>query len=131
MGRKVEIADLIDAGEVAELLGLSRATSISVYQRRYPDMPRPVVSTLNALNGATAQDAFSVRCDESTMTQNDLDTGNLIALVTFTAAATLETLHVQMAVETGGTSVQEIAANISSAASSLSNSAGSSLAGMN
>jgi glutathione-regulated potassium-efflux system ancillary protein KefG len=44
MGRKVEIADLIDAGEVAQLLGLSRATSISIYQRRYPDMPRPVVS---------------------------------------------------------------------------------------
>jgi uncharacterized protein len=86
---------------------------------------------LNALDGATVQDAFSVRCDESTMTQNDLDTGNLIALVTFTAAATLETLHVQMAVETGGTSVQEIAANISSAASSLSNSAGSGMAGMN
>jgi predicted DNA-binding transcriptional regulator AlpA len=44
MARKVDIDDLIDAEEVAELLGLSRATSISVYQKRYPDMPRPVVS---------------------------------------------------------------------------------------
>jgi uncharacterized protein len=86
---------------------------------------------LNALAGATVQDAFSVRCDQSTMTQNDLDTGNLIALVTFTAAATLETLHVQMAMETGGTSVQEIAANISSAASSLSNAAAAGMAGTN
>ena len=34
------------------------------------------------------QHAFSVRCDASTMTQNDLDNGRLIALITFNAAAT-------------------------------------------
>jgi predicted DNA-binding transcriptional regulator AlpA len=44
MARKVDIDDLIDAEEVAAILGLSRATSVSVYQKRYPDMPRPVVS---------------------------------------------------------------------------------------
>jgi hypothetical protein len=84
---------------------------------------------LNALDGATVKDAFSVRCDRSTMTQNDLDTGNLIALVTFTAASTLETLHVQLAMEAGGTSVQEIAANLSSAASAIGNSTAASTAG--
>ena len=35
--------DLIDAQGVAEILGLAQRTSVSVYQRRYPDMPRPVV----------------------------------------------------------------------------------------
>jgi predicted DNA-binding transcriptional regulator AlpA len=39
----VDPADLIDAQAVAELLGLSTRTSVSVYQRRYRDMPRPVV----------------------------------------------------------------------------------------
>ena len=36
--------DLIDAIEVAQILGLSRRTSVSVYQHRYPEMPRPVVN---------------------------------------------------------------------------------------
>jgi predicted DNA-binding transcriptional regulator AlpA len=36
--------DLIDAQGVADLLGLSQRTAVSVYQGRYPDMPRPVVN---------------------------------------------------------------------------------------
>ena len=35
--------DLIDAGGVAQALGLANRTSVSVYQRRYPSMPQPVV----------------------------------------------------------------------------------------
>jgi len=34
---------LIDAHDVARLIGLSHANSVSLYQRRYPDMPRPVI----------------------------------------------------------------------------------------
>ena len=55
------------------------------------------------------QEAFSVRCDASTMTQNDLDNGRLIALVTFTAAATIELIRVTLALETSGASAQGIA----------------------
>jgi predicted DNA-binding transcriptional regulator AlpA len=40
---KVDTNDLIDAHEVAEILGLSQRNSVSLYQRRYPEMPRPVV----------------------------------------------------------------------------------------
>lgn len=64
---------------------------------------------LNALDGDTIQDAFSVRCDTSTMTQNDLDNGRLIAQVTFTAAATIELIRVTLAIETSGASAQGIA----------------------
>jgi predicted DNA-binding transcriptional regulator AlpA len=39
----VKTEDLIDAQGVAELLGLAQRTSVSVYQKRYQDMPRPVV----------------------------------------------------------------------------------------
>lgn len=42
MGRLVDVEDLVDAHEVARLLGLSQANSVHLYQRRYPDMPRPV-----------------------------------------------------------------------------------------
>lgn len=39
----VDTSDLIDARGVAELLGLSHPNSVSTYQHRYPDMPRPAV----------------------------------------------------------------------------------------
>lgn len=39
----VRTEDLIDAHDVAQILGLSHANSVSTYLRRYEDMPRPVV----------------------------------------------------------------------------------------
>jgi len=35
--------DLVDAGGVAELLGLTHRNSVWTYLRRYRDFPRPVV----------------------------------------------------------------------------------------
>ncbi len=43
MGHRVDVEDLIDARHVAELLRLSHGNTVSLYQRRYADMPRPVV----------------------------------------------------------------------------------------
>lgn len=43
MPRRVVIDDLIDAHDVAKVLGLSHRNTVSQYQRRYPDMPRPVL----------------------------------------------------------------------------------------
>ncbi len=43
VARRVDIDDLIDATEVAEILGLSHRNTVSLYQKRYPDMPRPVI----------------------------------------------------------------------------------------
>jgi hypothetical protein len=54
---------------------------------------------LNALDGETANDAFSVNCGTSTMTQNDLDNGRIVAVVTFTAASTIELIRVTLALE--------------------------------
>lgn len=42
MGRKIDVDDLLDANGVAQLLGLSHRNTVSVYQHRYADMPRPV-----------------------------------------------------------------------------------------
>lgn len=39
----VNTEELIDSRELANLLGLAHANSVSLYQRRYADMPRPVV----------------------------------------------------------------------------------------
>jgi predicted DNA-binding transcriptional regulator AlpA len=43
MVRRVAVSDLIDAESVAQLLGLAQRNTVSGYQRRYPDMPRPVI----------------------------------------------------------------------------------------
>jgi predicted DNA-binding transcriptional regulator AlpA len=40
---KIDPADLLDAGEVAELLGLSRRQAVSTYRSRYSDFPAPIV----------------------------------------------------------------------------------------
>lgn len=44
VGRRVDLDDLLDAAQVATLLGLSSAGAISVYQSRYADFPEPAVS---------------------------------------------------------------------------------------
>lgn len=44
MAPMVNTDDLVDARAIAELLGLSHTNSVSLYQRRYPDMPRPIVN---------------------------------------------------------------------------------------
>jgi hypothetical protein len=43
MPPEVSTEDLVGAVEVAELLGLSHASSVSTYLKRYPDFPAPVV----------------------------------------------------------------------------------------
>ena len=42
MTRMIDADDVIDAGEIATMLGLSHSNTVSLYQRRYPAMPRPV-----------------------------------------------------------------------------------------
>ena len=70
---------------------------------------------LNALDVGPSGKAFSVRCDNTTMTQNDIDNGRMIAYVTFNAASIIETITVKLAMETSGTSAQEITANMAGA----------------
>jgi predicted DNA-binding transcriptional regulator AlpA len=43
MAKVVNVDDLIDSSGVAQVLGLAQRNTVSLYQRRYPDMPRPVV----------------------------------------------------------------------------------------
>jgi len=43
VGPSIDTDDLVDAQGVADMLGLSLRNAVSEYQRRYPDMPRPIV----------------------------------------------------------------------------------------
>ncbi len=43
MGPRHDLDDLLDAEQVAALLGLSSTGAVSVYKRRYPDFPDPAI----------------------------------------------------------------------------------------
>jgi hypothetical protein len=55
-----------------------------------------------ALRGARPVDAFQVRCDRSTMSQNDIDNGRVVAYVQFIAAAPIEQITVVLSMDQGG-----------------------------
>lgn len=56
-----------------------------------------------ALRGASAAEAFDVRCDRSTMTQNDLDHGRVVVQLSFVPQAGIERIRVALALaEDGG-----------------------------
>jgi predicted DNA-binding transcriptional regulator AlpA len=40
---RIDPDDLVDAETVAELIGVTHRNTVSVYQKRYASMPRPVV----------------------------------------------------------------------------------------
>ncbi|MDP1806985.1 MAG: hypothetical protein Q8K72_17550, partial [Acidimicrobiales bacterium] len=44
MPELVDPADLVDPSEAALIIGLGSANGVSVYRRRYPDFPEPVVT---------------------------------------------------------------------------------------
>jgi hypothetical protein len=69
----------------------------------------------NALNGETAADAFSVRCDRSTMSQADLDAGRAIVEITLKPAVSIEEIRVTLAVSSGNVLVEGTSALASAA----------------
>ena len=62
------------------------------------------------LRGRNAGEAFSVQCDNSTMTQNDMDNGRLIANVSFQPSIPVQRIQVALALEQGGQVVLQGAA---------------------
>ena len=62
--------------------------------------------------GASPGEAYQVRCDRGTMTQNDIDNGRVIAIVQFDAAAPIDTITVVLRVTDSqqGSGVQSEAA---------------------
>jgi hypothetical protein len=58
--------------------------------------------TLGALRGERPADAFTVRCDRSTMSQNDIDNGRLICEVAFTPTLPIERITVLLTLQHGG-----------------------------
>jgi len=55
-----------------------------------------------ALDGATVDQAYTVRCDHSTMTQSDIDNGRTVVSIAFTAAQPIQRITVTLAVGSQG-----------------------------
>ncbi len=49
MGRKVDVADLVGAAEIAERLGLSHRESVHTLRRRHAAFPPPVAELKQAM----------------------------------------------------------------------------------
>jgi hypothetical protein len=60
-----------------------------------------------ALRGATPAQAFSVRCDRTTMTQDDLDAGRLVAEVELDPALPVERIRVVLALGGGAVTTED------------------------
>lgn len=60
-----------------------------------------------ALRGASSGEAFSVRCDRTTMTRDDLDAGRLVVMVELDPAASLERLQVRLSSLEGGVTLRQ------------------------
>lgn len=55
-----------------------------------------------ALRGPSAADAFEVRCDRTTMTQNDIDEGRVVLRIVMQPSAPVETVVVVLSMSGGG-----------------------------
>jgi phage tail sheath protein FI len=55
-----------------------------------------------ALPGARPQEAFSVRCDRSSMTSEDIEAGRLVVLVGVATIRPTELVTVRIALRAGG-----------------------------
>lgn len=61
-----------------------------------------ILFDLGALRGKEPEDAYSVRCDKTTMSQQDLDSGRVIAEVQFDPAASIESITVILSMQQSG-----------------------------
>ncbi len=55
-----------------------------------------------ALRGTSAAEAFSVQCDRSVMSQNDLDNGRVVVLISFAPQLSIERLRVALSLAEDG-----------------------------
>lgn len=105
------------AGGVSRLLGAvlraaRRAGEAALFEANGPalwaQVRRSLEQTLlafwreGALGGASAEAAFAVRCDRSTMSQNDLDAGRVRAEVALLPVAAVERITVVLELTGGG-----------------------------
>jgi len=88
-------------------LTLERRMTWAVFEPNNPDLWAEVRRLLHdlltrffeagAFRGATTKEAFFVRCDRSTMTQNDLDSGRLVCLVGVAPVEPVEYIVIEIA----------------------------------
>lgn len=98
LGQLLRTARIVGATLVFEPSGEALWTRV---RSRFEDMLASYWRA-GALRGATAAEAFSVRCDRSVMTQSDLDAGRVVVLVQFAPQAAIEHIRIELALAEDG-----------------------------
>ncbi len=91
---------------------ISQGTQWAVFQNNNPALWSRVTNQIEnfltnqwlqgSLHGKKKHEAYFVRCDNSTMSQNDLDNGRLVALVGFAPVRPAEFVVIQIVIQTKG-----------------------------
>jgi Bacteriophage tail sheath protein len=89
---------------------ISRGTQWAVFEPNSPALGAAVCSSIQtflvslwksgAFRGSTEQEAFFVRCDRATMTQNDIDNGRLVLMVGVAPLRPAEFVFIQITIQT-------------------------------
>lgn len=98
------VAALIRACQHTGAAAVFEASGPALWTRIRESIERVLLQLFEegALHGRTAAQAYRVRCDRSTMTQNDLDNGRVVVEVTVSPAAPIEHIVVALAISNGG-----------------------------
>jgi phage tail sheath protein FI len=110
---------------VARLMGILLRAARTLGQQRIFDSSGPALwaelrlelealleklRAAGALDGATPAEAYTVRCDRSTMTQSDLDNGRVVATLAFQPAYPVERITATLALAEAGLALRGRAA---------------------
>ena len=97
---------------------IERATQWLVFEPNNEKLWARVVATINqflntvwrtgALMGTTQNEAFFVKCDRSTMTQDDIDNGRLVCLIGIAPTKPAEFVIFRIAQTKSGTEIEEL-----------------------
>jgi len=98
---------MIFVQRAAQHIGLNHVFEPSSYQvwRTIEDNLTDLLMNIyqnKGLRGNSSEEAFSVVCDRSTMTQSDIDNGRLIASITLQPAVPVEQIEVDLLLERDG-----------------------------
>lgn len=98
------LAALIRACQLTGTAAVFESSGPALWARVRESIERVLLQLFEegALHGRNAAQAYRVRCDRSTMTQNDLDNGRVVVEVTVSPAAPIEHITVALAIGNGG-----------------------------
>ena len=99
---------LVESGGLSLLFGMLLGDFFGGWAMIYTS--KTILQTSYSRKVESAADAYSVRCDASSMTQSDIDAGRVIATIAFTASQPIQQITVTLALTQAGVGPSQEAA---------------------